>query len=360
VTPVRAIVRAAAYLPGLGSGRPGQRAADEDRFTLQATAVERLLNPAPAPVVSTIRLVGETPDVASWGFAALLGNPVELVPNPAGEAGLRAALSASLSTSRPEIVLTADLGPEVGDRSLAKSRRSPDSAVAFLVSDDPAPTERSSRPSPIERAGGAAGPAAAAWYRALPAASQALWVGDWDALVASPLPPDASAGTMSESVPPPAVSEGAYLPRPRYLEGLSSRWRLLGERCSDCGRTSFPIRGRCRGCGSVEGLTSVPLPREGGTVRALTWIGAGGQPTEFDAQVAANGPYGVAIVELVPGTHATFQVSDAVRGQIRLGEKVGTRLRRLYYQDGEWRYGRKAVPIAPAADRRPDASGESR
>jgi uncharacterized OB-fold protein len=77
----------------------------------------------------------------------------------------------------------------------------------------------------------------------------------------------------------------------------------------------------------------------------LTTIGRGGQPTEFDPMVDAVGPYQVAIVELAPGSRATLQVSDAAPGALKIGDRVSTRLRRLYPMEGEWRYGRKALPL---------------
>lgn len=142
------------------------------------------------------------------------------------------------------------------------------------------------------------------------------------------------------------VSEGAYVPRARYLEDLPSRWRLEAERCGHCGTLTFPARGVCRSCHAREGLLPHPLPRDGGMVVAVTTIGQGGQPTEFDPQVAALGEYSVALVELVPGVRSTLQVTDASPGEVHIGSRVATRLRRLYPMEGEWRYGRKAVPLA--------------
>jgi hypothetical protein len=86
---------------------------------------------------------------------------------------------------------------------------------------------------------------------------------------------------------------------------------------------------------------------DGGTVVATTWIGPGGQPTEFDPQVEATGPYGVVLAEFSPGVRATLQLTDADRGEVGLWDRIGTRLRRSYSMDGEWRYGRKAVPLRP-------------
>jgi uncharacterized OB-fold protein len=152
---------------------------------------------------------------------------------------------------------------------------------------------------------------------------------------------------LRDPIPLDRVSEGAYLPRPRYLESLPSRWRLVAERCGRCGVRTFPPRGVCRGCGSRADLRPDPLPLDDGVVEAVTTVHAGAQPTEFDPQVERFGDYDVAIVRLAPDVRATFQVADAPPGTLRVGDRVRTALRRLYPQEGEWRYGRKAVPKEP-------------
>ena len=60
----------------------------------------------------------------------------------------------------------------------------------------------------------------------------------------------------------------------------------------------------------------------------------------------ATGSYGVALVDLTAEARVTLQLSDVGPGEIRLGDQVSTVLRRTYSQEGEWRYGRKAVPFA--------------
>jgi uncharacterized OB-fold protein len=183
-------------------------------------------------------------------------------------------------------------------------------------------------------------------FRTAARSNPSSWVGDWDA--DQPTGPSVDlariAGLVGRSTA--AVSEGAYVPRPRYLENLPSRWRFVADSCATCGAFTFPARGVCRTCGRSDGLRSVPLPRDGIEVVATTVIGPGGQPTEFDPQVETLGPYEVLLAELVPGVRVTLQVSDAAPGSLRIGDRVDTRLRRLYAMDGEWRYGRKAVPRA--------------
>jgi len=139
-----------------------------------------------------------------------------------------------------------------------------------------------------------------------------------------------------------ARAEGAYVPRARYLENLPSRWRLLAEKCSPCDRLTFPVRGACASCGSSE-LTTVPLARSGWVVEASTTVHPGAQPTEFDRTVAAGGAYSVVVARAPEGPKATFQVAGPA-GTAPVGTRVSPVLRRLYPMEGEWRYGRKAVP----------------
>ncbi|HZY91568.1 MAG TPA: hypothetical protein VFG07_02155 [Thermoplasmata archaeon] len=182
-------------------------------------------------------------------------------------------------------------------------------------------------------------------FLALRRDAEPTWHGDWsEAGAALPTPNDRP---FALAVDLEAVSEGAYVPRPRYVENLPSRWRFAAEECGGCGKVTFPRRGYCRHCRRTEGLQRVELPREGLTVEAVTTVAPGAQPTEFDPQVAASGSYSVALVDLTRGARATLQVSDAPRGSLRVGDRVATRLRRLYPMEGAWRYGRKAVPLLP-------------
>jgi uncharacterized OB-fold protein len=326
----------AVYVPGFVSeGRP-VAGPDEDAFTLAATAWEGLPPlPAGAPSPRSLHLVGSFPRMVDWGFAALLGHPVELVTHPAGLSGLSEAL-AQVEAAGPDGPPQLLLGVQIPERS------GPDSGPDLGVG-----------------AGAVALRFAAAG--SLSRAERSLLLEGPDVVSAAKVvlasrgvdPPGPtghrglSLGSIRPFVEAPvtAVSEGAYVPRARYLENLASRWRLVAERCGHCGSLTFPARGVCRSCSAREGLSPHPLPRDGGTVVAVTTIGQGGQPTEFDLQVAALGEYAVALVELAPGVVSTLQVTDASPGEVRIGTRVATRLRRLYPMEGEWRYGRKALPL---------------
>jgi uncharacterized OB-fold protein len=106
---------------------------------------------------------------------------------------------------------------------------------------------------------------------------------------------------------------------------------------------TFPARGLCRHCGRRDRLAPEQLPRDGAHILARTTIGKGGQPTEFDPQVAALGSYDVVLAEWAGGVRITLPVTDAEPGSLKIGDPIATRLRRLYPMDGEWRYGRKAT-----------------
>ena len=334
------IERAAAVRPAFAiDGRP-VAGPDEDGFTLAVAAVERLpalpVGPHPLPV----DLVGEFPEVIEAGLPAALGRPVALHRHEERAAGLA------------EAVADANDRADLGERSLVLAVDLPER------SDDPAPGEGAlaialaigpgdgllrspaGGDSPLRAA-----EAALELRTADPAPDPGRWIGAWDRPAAPGRPIDAAALREAAGASVHGVSEGAYVPRPRYLEELPSRWRLVAERCGVCGAATFPGRGVCVRCGRRDALSGELLPRDGGTVVASTVVGRGGQPTEFDRSVEALGPYGVVLVELAPGVRGTFQVADAPALPLAIGDRVGTRLRRLYPLEGEWRYGRKAVPL---------------
>ncbi len=336
------LVAGAWYVPGyVDSGRV-VAGPDEDAFTLVATAIERLpAVPRGEPGATRVHLVGDFPPVVDWGVAALLGRPIEVARHGAGVAGLREAMSQiELPTQEtPQLVAVAEL-PERGAPPVPGTPGGGAGAAVLWFSPG-APLSTSDRELLFR------GPDALS-------GAIALLLGSGPG-VAAPAPvPRPPRPLVMESIRPfvealpTAVSEGAYVPRARYLENLPSRWRLVGERCAHCHSLTFPARGVCRGCGHRDALVPEAQPLDGGTVVAATTIGKGGQPTEFDLQVGALGDYGVVLVELSPGVRLTLQVTDANPGDLPIGARVSTRLRRLYPMEGEWRYGRKAIPLQTA------------
>ena len=342
---MRGVVRIGAYLPATAAGGASTAALDEDEFTLAATAVERVWagrREEPGPVA--VHLLGNFPSVAEWGFGAVLGRETEVVHH-AGEAGELATTLRSLEAGEggPAFLVASELAECAAERS-TKAPVPVDGAVAFLLEPEEVPA-----PFPLPRS--AARRSALAAARKIGELAGELprsvtLVGDWDRPMPKEAPVERDASRKSFEGRLASVSEGAYVPRARYLENLPSRWRFLAEVCSACHATTFPARGACRRCGQKETLAPLPLPTDGGRVVAVTTVGKGGQPTEFDGQVEAQGSYDVALVELARGMRVTLQVTDTTPGALQVGDHVNTRLRRLYPMEGEWRYGRKAVPAA--------------
>jgi uncharacterized OB-fold protein len=307
-------------------GRP-VAAPDEDKFTMAVAALEGMGPEAPSPDLATIHLVGSFPSGVDWALAAYLGHPVELLRYPGDGRGLMAATQAATSSTSAgrALVLAAEASPE-----------RPAGGVALRFG-----------PTPVA--------VAPAWDGAEPSAPATEVARS--GLVAAHLTPMEPPSPRSPPWPvervqafaslvPSQVSEGAYVPRPRYIENLGSRWRLDADRCGHCAHVTIPRRALCRSCGRSDALTTAALPRDGARVVAATTIGKGGQPTEFDAQVEAIGGFGVVLAEFSPGVRLTLQVTDASPGEVQIGTQVGTCLRRLYPMEGEWRYGRKAVPAS--------------
>ncbi len=321
----------------------GRRVAgpDEDGFTLAVAAVERL--PAPPAGVDPlpVDLVGEFPEVVEWGLGAAMGRPVALHRHEERAAGLAEAIADASDRARSgehSLIVAADL-PERSEEPA-----SAEGALAIALQIAPGAGELrspASGESPLR-----AGEAALEIRTADPSPDAGRWIGDWDRPNGGGLPVDPHLLQEVALASVHGVSEGAYVPRPRYLEEIPSRWRLAADRCAACGGVTFPARGSCAHCGRRESLTAVALPHDGGRVVASTAIGRGGQPTEFDRAVEAIGPYGVVLVELAEGVRGTFQVTDAPHVPLAIGSRVVTRLRRLYALEGEWRYGRKAIPLA--------------
>ena len=340
---MRGLVNAAAYLsPGTSEGR---RVAgpDEDGLTLAATAVERVsVNAGRTTDPISLELLGDYPTALEWAVPFFMGRPAQIARSPATGADLVASLArAAAGAGGAAVVLVVEM-PERSNPPSRPSTTPGAGAAAFWFEEG--------RREPLTEilASLAPGPSALGTsfeaFRRAAGSPASAWVGDWNADSRSGRAVDPQRIAPFIGLSTKAVSEGAYVPRPRYIENLPSRWRFVAERCGACGAVTFPAHGVCRSCGRFEDLQSFSLPRDGAEVVASTVIGSGGQPTEFDPQVAAFGSYQVVLVELAPNVRVTLQVSDADPGTVRIGDRVDTRLRRLYAMDGEWRHGRKAVP----------------
>jgi uncharacterized OB-fold protein len=379
---MRGIRRATAVAPVYSDHELTVPGPDEDTFTLAAATIEDLAFEGIGEVPE-LHLVGEYPAVAEWGFAALVGRPaLPLVRYPSSGVGLLSALAAASAGSgdRSAVVVAAET-PFSGSGIPLESASA--GAVAFQLEEGEGvavPLTESEPPVASAEEAFATTAGVPTWHRssllrtarqletvvgrlssgdreslsasegdrhvhvALEHQGSSQWLGDFRASARVSRPFDHAKWTQVVEEASDR-SEGAYIPRPRYLESLPSRWRFVAEHCGLCGTYTFPGRGQCRRCGDATRLAPEALPKNGGTIVARTAIGAGGQPTEFDPLVEANGGYEVVLVEIAPGVRVTLQVTDAAPGELSIGSTVATRLRRLYWMEGEWRYGRKAIPL---------------
>jgi len=343
---MKTLVRAEAYLPR--RSHDGRRVVsfDEDEFTMAVTVLERLLGSLPAPSGPVdLALVGASSAVPDELWSVWVGRPLRVQRGGSGAASLKKALESAAADTGPNPAFV--VASEVGEPS-GPGHSIGDGAVLFLLAPaGPAP-EVPVLPwneLDLEDLRGPALDAAFALSRRAHGQDPAVWAGDWTLDPGAGAAVDAALLARRNALGVGAVSEGAYVPRSRYLDSLTSRWRFVADRCAACGATTFPLRGSCRGCGARSGVSPVHLPLDGGTVVAATEIGRGGQPTEFDFLVDAAGPYSVVLVDLAPGARATLQASESPTGGWKVGDRVATRLRRLYPMEGEWRYGRKALPL---------------
>jgi len=318
---------------------------DEDAFTLGATAAERAWVDRDRPADPlVVHLIGEFPLVADWGFPVLLGRgTAEMVRHPGDAFELaRAAREVEEAGEGPALVVAADL-PERAPGG-AGSTPSPFGAGAVALLFDTSAKPGPSRFEPTAQDRSAVALALRVGKKGHDRLRKEAWRGDWDLAPAAGRRIDMEQTLRGANRDLSAVSEGAYVPRARYFENLPSRWLFTADECGECHEATFPSRDVCRRCGRRDTLAPTSLPRDDVQVVAVTTIGRGGQPTEFDAQVQAAGPYQVALVEVANGIRITLQVTDAEAGEVRVGQRVNTLLRRLYPMEGEWRYGRKAVP----------------
>ncbi len=342
---MRHLVRATAYVPSQTHNGTRVAAPDEDLFTLLVTALECLdpgTPPSPPPI--SMDLVAALPMEYDPALVAAWGAPVSVVVRTEPEPeGLVRAITSAESGTGGDLVVAAAEGPGTAPQGPTRAGRDHGAgAVALRFVEGPGP-------SLTERLGSLGSPGsmldlAFELRHLVPPDSIGDWTDDWSVDRSSGTPHDPVKAQSYATRSLSAVSEGAYIPRARYRESLASRWRFCGERCPRCSSVTFPSRGACRSCRNRESLEPIGLPRHDLEVIATTVIGPGGQPTEFDPQVESLGPYEVVIAELTPGARVTLQLTDAEPGSVAIGDRVDTRLRRLYPMEGEWRYGRKAIP----------------
>jgi uncharacterized OB-fold protein len=337
---MRTLVRAAAYLPQGTAQGVRWAAPDEDVFTLLAAALDRVLDPSTTTgPPATVVIASPLPDSFDWAIVAFMGAGTRIERPGEGARPLADLLREAATGSVGDCIVVAAEAPSPTEGETPKPPGHGAVALRFRETEGVVPPTA----FPDGKAGETPLVAAFELHRSPTDSSAVEWPGDWGADPKGGVPADGVRWQQARNATVATVSQGAYIPSATYRESIASRWRFEGERCPRCDTITFPSRGSCSRCANRQGLARAPLPRGGLEVVATTRIGPGGQPTEFDAQVDALGPYQVVLAELAPGIRVTLQVAEAEAGDLRIGDRVDAQLRRLYPMEGEWRYGRKAV-----------------
>jgi uncharacterized OB-fold protein len=129
------------------------------------------------------------------------------------------------------------------------------------------------------------------------------------------------------------------MPSPRYWREIPTRLRLEAGRCLDCGKTVYPARSICPGCGGSR-FEPTALSRAGKVITSTVIHIA---PSEFQMEA----PYAMAIVETPEGARLMVQVVDCDPDQVGPGMEVVLEFRRIRKEgrSGILCYGHKAVPV---------------
>lgn len=135
---------------------------------------------------------------------------------------------------------------------------------------------------------------------------------------------------------PKEVARGAYLPPGTWARSRDARYRLLAGVCPD-GHAAFPPRGLCPHCGKPQ--EQRPLPARG-ELATHTVIAPGAGPSEFDPFQDVFGEYAVGVAEF-GGVRVPGMICDTPLERLAVGLPVEPVFRRLYAQEGAWRYGVK-------------------
>jgi scaffold protein (connect acetoacetyl-CoA thiolase and HMG-CoA synthase) len=112
----------------------------------------------------------------------------------------------------------------------------------------------------------------------------------------------------------------------RYWRQRDRYYRLIGNKCAECGSEFFPPVYRCRKCGS-EKLKDHEMPPSG---RIVTYTKLHEPLPGFEAQA----PFFLAVVKLDNGTKVLSQIVDSPDESVKTGAKVRATVRRARV-DGE-------------------------
>ena len=114
---------------------------------------------------------------------------------------------------------------------------------------------------------------------------------------------------------------------PRHWRERLSHYRLVGTRCGDCGRYSYPPKPACPYCGS-RNVEEVELPRRG---RLVSYTVIYSVPEGFKKQA----PIIMGLIELENGARVVAPLTDVQPHEVKTGMKLEAVLRRVQ-TDGEY------------------------
>ncbi|MBI2077806.1 MAG: hypothetical protein HYT80_05460 [Euryarchaeota archaeon] len=134
------------------------------------------------------------------------------------------------------------------------------------------------------------------------------------------------------------VPMGANVPRATWDASLEARYRLLASVCDRCKKGHHPPLNPCPTCGGHTRPESLWKP---GRLHTWTVVAAGAGPSEFDPWQDVWGEYGVAVVDYEHGIRIAGMLVDSDLKTLKVGAAMEPVFRRLYAQDGAWRYGAK-------------------
>jgi len=126
---------------------------------------------------------------------------------------------------------------------------------------------------------------------------------------------------------------------PRYWREIKSRYRLLGEECTNCGVKIFPSTSVCPECGCRD-FKKYKLP-ERGTI--TSWTVINNAPAGYKKYV----PYIVGLVDLGDGIKLLSQIVDISPGELEFNMPVKAVFRKVREDgtSGIIEYGYKFRPI---------------
>ncbi|UCH01675.1 MAG: Zn-ribbon domain-containing OB-fold protein [Candidatus Bathyarchaeota archaeon] len=136
----------------------------------------------------------------------------------------------------------------------------------------------------------------------------------------------------------------AHIPLPLYASRIPQRYSMIGARCKNCRKVTFPPSRMCD-CKAKAEYEEIKLSGQG-KIYAYTIISVG--PPEFAEQQKLTGKYGIAIIELEEGPRMVAQLTDCNPEDMKIGTDVRAVFRRIYEEEGVIRYGLKFKPTKTA------------